>query len=72
MLAVALRLPLLIERCNTNQFTDNEECIEVCAGAPNAASAAQALVRAATQRWRGVDPSYIDDITAVCARLRRV
>jgi hypothetical protein len=43
----------------------------VLARHPDAASGARALVAEAARRWRGVDPSYVDDITAVVARLAR-
>jgi hypothetical protein len=45
--------------------------VEVASREPDATRAAAALVAAAAERWRGVDPGYIDDITAVVARLRR-
>jgi serine/threonine protein phosphatase PrpC len=50
---------------------DNETAVEVLSGERDATSAARALVAAATDRWREVDPNYIDDITAVCLRLTR-
>jgi len=58
-------------REHTRTHADNEEALEVVAREPDAGSAAQALVAAAKERWLRLDPSYIDDITVVCAKLTR-
>ena len=64
-------LMLVVASDGVWEYMTNDDAAEIAAAAPDAAAAARALVAAAADRWRGVDPAYIDDITAVVARLRR-
>ncbi|GBF87624.1 phosphatase 2C [Raphidocelis subcapitata] len=64
-------LLLVIASDGVWEYMDNEDAVAILAREPDATRAAAALVAAAAERWRGVDPGYIDDITAVVARLRR-
>jgi serine/threonine protein phosphatase PrpC len=62
---------ILIASDGVWEYMDNQEAVDVLAGQPDASAGAAALVSAAVDRWQAVDPSYIDDITVVVARLHR-
>jgi hypothetical protein len=64
-------LMILIASDGVWEYMDNQEAVDVLAGQPDASAGAAALVSAAVDRWQAVDPSYIDDITVVVARLHR-